>query len=108
MDEATASIDYATDSKIQETIRELTSTIITIVHRLQTIVDYDKVLVLDKGSIVEYGHPWELISDEKGASQSQVTNRMRTGRQGIQNLFKLAGSDPDTGKRGCVNHINSG
>jgi ABC-type multidrug transport system fused ATPase/permease subunit len=61
MDEATASIDYATDSKIQETIRELKSTIITIAHRLQTIVDYDKVLVLDKGEVVEYGHPWELM-----------------------------------------------
>ena len=56
MDEATASIDYNTDSKIQETIRELKSTIITIAHRLQTIVDYDKVLVLDKGRVVEYGH----------------------------------------------------
>ncbi|EAQ86320.1 hypothetical protein CHGG_07573 [Chaetomium globosum CBS 148.51] len=66
MDEATASIDYATDSAIQETIRELTSTIITIAHRLQTIVDYDKVLVLDKGEIVEYGHPWELMR-RKGA-----------------------------------------
>jgi ABC-type multidrug transport system fused ATPase/permease subunit len=66
MDEATASIDYATDSKIQETIRELTSTIITIAHRLQTIVDYDKVLVLDKGVVVEYGHPYELIRKEKG------------------------------------------
>lgn len=61
MDEATASIDYATDAKIQETIRELTSTIITIAHRLQTIVDYDKVLVLDKGQVVEYAHPWELM-----------------------------------------------
>jgi ABC-type multidrug transport system fused ATPase/permease subunit len=66
MDEATASIDYATDTKIQETIRELTSTIITIAHRLQTIVDYDKVLVLDKGEVVEYGHPHELLSKEKG------------------------------------------
>ncbi|KAK4142467.1 uncharacterized protein C8A04DRAFT_38253 [Dichotomopilus funicola] len=65
MDEATASIDYATDSAIQETIRELTSTIITIAHRLQTIVDYDKVLVLDKGEIVEYGHPWELMRKRK-------------------------------------------
>ncbi|TPX10955.1 uncharacterized protein E0L32_008161 [Thyridium curvatum] len=65
MDEATASIDYATDSKIQETIRELTSTIITIAHRLQTIVDYDKVLVLDKGAVVEYGHPWELMRNNK-------------------------------------------
>jgi ABC-type multidrug transport system fused ATPase/permease subunit len=66
MDEATASIDYATDSKIQTTIRELTSTIITIAHRLQTIIDYDRVLVLDKGGIVEYGHPFELIKKENG------------------------------------------
>lgn len=64
MDEATASIDYNTDSKIQETIRELKSTIITIAHRLQTIVDYDKVLVLDKGRVVEYGHPHELLKKE--------------------------------------------
>ncbi|KAK0635814.1 hypothetical protein B0T17DRAFT_624801 [Bombardia bombarda] len=67
MDEATASIDYATDTAIQETIRELTSTIITIAHRLQTIADYDKVLVLDKGEIVEYGHPWELIKKTGGS-----------------------------------------
>jgi len=64
MDEATASIDYSTDSKIQETIRELKSTIITIAHRLQTIVDYDKVLVLDHGSVMEYGHPHELLKKE--------------------------------------------
>lgn len=67
MDEATASIDYATDGKIQETLREVKeSTIITIAHRLQTIIDYDKVLVLDKGEVVEYDAPWELISKENG------------------------------------------
>lgn len=63
MDEATASIDYATDGKIQDTLREVKeSTIITIAHRLQTIIDYDKVLVLDKGKVIEYDSPWELIS----------------------------------------------
>lgn len=63
MDEATASIDYATDAKIQETLRAVKdSTIITIAHRLQTIVDYDKVLVLDKGEVVEYDAPWELLA----------------------------------------------
>lgn len=68
MDEATASIDYATDSNIQDTLRELEdSTIITIAHRLQTIIDYDKVLVLDKGEVVEYAHPWELIQKEGGS-----------------------------------------
>ena len=65
MDEATASIDYSTDSKIQETLREVKdSTIITIAHRLQTIVDYDKVLVLDKGKLMEFDAPWELILEE--------------------------------------------
>lgn len=68
MDEATASIDYATDSKIQDTLRELKdNTIITIAHRLQTIIDYDKVLVLDKGEVVEYAHPWDLINKEDGS-----------------------------------------
>ena len=67
MDEATASIDYATDAKIQDTLRELKgSTIITIAHRLQTIIDYDKVLVLDKGEVIEYDAPWELIKKEGG------------------------------------------
>ncbi|KAI1135673.1 P-loop containing nucleoside triphosphate hydrolase protein [Hypoxylon sp. FL0543] len=70
MDEATASIDYATDSKIQETIRHLKSTIITIAHRLATIVDYDKVLVLDHGEVVEYGHPHELLQNENGNFRS--------------------------------------
>lgn len=66
MDEATASIDYATDSKIQETIREIKNTTITIAHRLQTIIDYDKVLVLDKGEVIEYGDPYDLLNIEKG------------------------------------------
>ncbi|KAL2268994.1 hypothetical protein VTJ83DRAFT_3840 [Remersonia thermophila] len=67
MDEATASIDYATDAAIQATIRELSCTTITIAHRLQTIADYDKVLVLDKGEVVEYGHPWELMRKKGGS-----------------------------------------
>ena len=65
MDEATASIDYATDSKIQDTLREVKgSTIITIAHRLQTIIDYDKVLVLDQGKVTEFDSPWALLSRE--------------------------------------------
>lgn len=75
MDEATASIDYATDAKIQETLRELKdSTIITIAHRLQTIIDYDKVLVLDHGEVVEFDHPWTLISKEGGSFRGMCEN----------------------------------
>lgn len=67
MDEATASIDYATDAKIQETIREIKNTTITIAHRLQTIIDYDKVLVLDKGQVIEFGDPYDLIRQDGGS-----------------------------------------
>jgi ABC-type multidrug transport system fused ATPase/permease subunit len=71
MDEATASIDYATDSKIQDTLRELkNNTILTIAHRLQTIVDHDAVLVLDKGEVKEYASPWDLIQQEDGLFRS--------------------------------------
>jgi ABC-type multidrug transport system fused ATPase/permease subunit len=66
MDEATASIDHATDAKIQETIRQLQNTTITIAHRLKTIVDYDKVLVLEQGEVIEFGEPLELMEKEGG------------------------------------------
>jgi ABC-type transport system involved in Fe-S cluster assembly fused permease/ATPase subunit len=71
MDEATASIDYATDAKIQETIQEIKNTTITIAHRLQTIIDYDAVLVLDHGKIIEYGAPWDLLQIGKDDSQTE-------------------------------------
>ena len=89
MDEATASIDYATDAKIQDTLREVKeSTIITIAHRLQTIVDYDKVLVLDKGKIVEYDAPWELIEREDGVFREMC--EMSGDLEGLVEVAKQA------------------
>ncbi|KAK7205781.1 P-loop containing nucleoside triphosphate hydrolase protein [Myxozyma melibiosi] len=68
LDEATASIDYATDALLQKTIREefRKSTIMTIAHRLRSIIDYDRILVLDAGKIVEFATPFELIAKEGG------------------------------------------
>ena len=65
MDEATASIDEKTDSLIQKMIRKEfnNTTVITIAHRLNTIIHYDKILVLDYGRIKEYGKPLDLVSD---------------------------------------------
>ncbi|RKP25263.1 P-loop containing nucleoside triphosphate hydrolase protein [Syncephalis pseudoplumigaleata] len=63
MDEATASVDFDTDAKIQQTIRQEFSqaTLLCIAHRLRTIIDYDKVLVMDAGRLVEYDAPSTLI-----------------------------------------------
>lgn len=62
LDEATSSVDYETDAKIQDTIiREFNQcTILCIAHRLKTILSYDRILVMDQGRIVEKGTPWTL------------------------------------------------
>lgn len=62
---ATASIDVTTDELIQETIRKSFShcTILAIAHRLNTIIDSDKILVLDFGQLKEFGSPKDLLAD---------------------------------------------
>jgi len=66
MDEATASIDELTDHLIQKMIKtEFTeTTVITIAHRLNTIIQYDKILVLDQGNIAEFDDPAVLVNKE--------------------------------------------
>ena len=56
MDEATANVDFRSDRLIQQVIRNKfkESTVLAIAHRLNTILDYDKVLVLDGGLVVEF------------------------------------------------------
>ncbi|CAG2106013.1 unnamed protein product [Medioppia subpectinata] len=65
LDEATAAVDMETDDLIQETIRKefCLSTIVTIAHRLNTIIDYDKVLVMDKGMVAEFDSPHHLLQN---------------------------------------------
>lgn len=67
LDEATSSVDYATDKAIQETIREAFAgrTIITIAHRVNTIMDSDKILVMDNGVVGEFDSPQALLADKK-------------------------------------------
>ncbi|KAL5520973.1 hypothetical protein ACEPAG_8895 [Sanghuangporus baumii] len=68
LDEATSSIDFATDAKIQRTIREEfnDSLLLTIAHRIPTVIDYDRLLVLDAGRVVEFDAPYNLIRKEGG------------------------------------------
>ena len=63
MDEATSSVDYNTEKLIQKTILNTLkgSTILTIAHRIKTILEYDRIFVLDKGELIEEGSPNQLI-----------------------------------------------
>ncbi|KAJ6615389.1 multidrug resistance-associated ABC transporter [Mycena sp. CBHHK59/15] len=72
LDEATSSVDFATDAKIQKAIREefSSSLLITVAHRLRTIIDYDRLIVLDKGKVVEFDTPLHLIQKEDGIFRS--------------------------------------
>ncbi|RGP73027.1 canalicular multispecific organic anion transporter 2 [Fusarium sporotrichioides] len=69
LDEPTSSVDTQTDARMQEVIRTEFSncTIIMIAHRIDTLLDFDKVAVLDRGSLVEFGAPQELLVDAAGA-----------------------------------------
>ncbi|KAI0720942.1 ATP-binding cassette transporter [Cerioporus squamosus] len=90
MDEATASVDYATDELIGKTIRHefAQSTIITIAHRLRTVIDYDRVMLLDQGRIMEFDKPAVLLSDPKSSFYALCK---ATGKQEFATLKSMAG-----------------
>ncbi|NXG80683.1 MRP1 protein, partial [Baryphthengus martii] len=73
LDEATAAVDLETDKLIQSTIKSQFEecTVLTIAHRLNTIMDYTRVLVLDRGEVVECGTPDHLL-EEKGIFYSMA------------------------------------
>merc|ERR1719245_1863298 len=68
LDEATAAVDLDTDDLIQSTIRSEFSdcTVVTIAHRLNTIMDSNRILVLDKGQVAEYDAPNSLLAKKDG------------------------------------------
>ena len=76
MDEASASLDSESDRQIQQMLRERfqNTTMLTIAHRLDTILDYDQILVLDSGRVVEFGPPDELLKQGDGMFTSLVGN----------------------------------
>ncbi|EGT35163.1 hypothetical protein CAEBREN_19130 [Caenorhabditis brenneri] len=74
LDESAASIDMETDKLVQKTIREQCGacTVLTIAHRLNTVMDSDRIMVLDKGVVVEFDTPKNLLSEQNGMFYSMA------------------------------------
>ncbi|KAF4673598.1 ATP-binding cassette sub- C member 8 [Perkinsus chesapeaki] len=89
LDEATASLDAQTDALVQLTLREAFAgcTVITIAHRLSTVIDGDCIIVMDKGQIVELGTPAELLSNMDGHLSRMVDD---TGPASSKHLREIA------------------
>ncbi|XP_031554599.1 multidrug resistance-associated protein 4-like isoform X2 [Actinia tenebrosa] len=89
IDEATANVDPRTDALIQTTIREKFKkcTVLTIAHRLHTIMDSDRVIVLDAGHLKEFDAPYILLKDGKSIFSQLVTH---TGPDEARKLYEVA------------------
>uniref|UniRef100_A0A8C4NTL8 ATP-binding cassette, sub-family C (CFTR/MRP), member 4 n=1 Tax=Dicentrarchus labrax TaxID=13489 RepID=A0A8C4NTL8_DICLA len=85
IDEATANVDPRTDELIQKTIREKfrECTVLTIAHRLNTIIDSNRILVLDSGTIQELDCPFTLLQNKEGALYNMV---QQTGQATVLTL----------------------
>ncbi|KAL1513309.1 hypothetical protein ABEB36_002731 [Hypothenemus hampei] len=91
MDEATANVDPHTDGLIQKTIKNkfANCTVLTIAHRLHTIMDSDKILVMDAGEVVEFDQPLTLLQNHNGKFFSMV---QQTGPAMAKDLLAFATS----------------
>ena len=88
MDEATSNIDNQTDKIMQEVVnREFRDcTLIVIAHRLRTIIDSNKIAVIEKGECREVGRPLDLFNDEESLFRNLVLN---TGHEEAQYLIEI-------------------
>ncbi|KAG4077286.1 hypothetical protein HA402_009915 [Bradysia odoriphaga] len=89
LDEATANVDPHTDTLIQQTIREKFAdcSVLTVAHRLHTIMDSDRVLVMDSGKAVEFAAPHELMQTKNGIFYEMVHT---LGPQEVDRLTRIA------------------
>lgn len=82
LDEATANIDYLTDRMIQDVIRKEMSecTVLTIAHRLDTVLEYDRIMVLENGNIVEFDQP-EILLQKRDGFLSELYFSFQAGKE---------------------------
>lgn len=74
LDEATSAVDKKTDTLIQRSIREefANTTLLVVAHRLSTVMDFDRILVMKDGVAAEFGSPKELLGTEDGVFKGMV------------------------------------
>ena len=84
LDEATSAVDMTTDALIQRSIREefKNTTLLVVAHRLSTVADFDRILVMSEGKAVEFGSPKELLEVEDGVFKGMV------GRSGEKEMLE--------------------
>ncbi|CAL9060621.1 unnamed protein product [Musa banksii] len=95
LDEATAAVDVRTDSLIQKTIREefKSCTMLIIAHRLNTIIDCDRILLLSAGQVLEFDTPETLLSNEESAFYKMVQSTGAANAQYLRGLVFGAGEN---------------
>jgi len=90
LDEATSSVDAQTDQQVQDTIRkefvEKGVSVITVAHRLDTVIGYDKIAVLGQGHVLEYGSPSDLLNIKNGEFRSLVDADKANKRKGSKQI----------------------
>ncbi|KAI8821981.1 ABC transporter type 1, transmembrane domain-containing protein [Fimicolochytrium jonesii] len=94
LDEATASVDHETDAKIQETIRNefRGATLLCVAHRLRTVADYDKILVLSEGKAAEFDTPSNLmkLTPERNGGKPGIFRSMCEESGEVELLLQMA------------------
>ena len=97
LDEATANVDLETDNFIQEALKKSFKdcTVLVIAHRLATVIDSDRILVMDKGYAREFDHPFKLLTQQD--EDQSITNEgffskmvKATGEETADSLFNIA------------------
>jgi ATP-binding cassette subfamily C (CFTR/MRP) protein 1 len=96
LDEATSSVDATTDQQVQDTIRsqfvDKGVTVITVAHRLDTVLGYDKIAVLGAGRVLEYGAPSELLKLRNGELRRLVDADRLNKQKGGERAASLVGA----------------